>query len=86
MQVIDGLNSQPWNQEVGGRSEKKPSVVRERATTPLSYVVLTQDSYPIRRNRRHLEHVPATDSPTGAPPETGDNAIISTVTAVGIPR
>ena len=46
----------------------------------------TQDSFPIRRNRRHLEHVPATDSPTGASPERGHNAIISTVIAVGIPR
>ena len=31
-------------------------------------------------------NVPATDSPTGAPSERGDNPIIFTITAVGIPK
>ena len=38
--------------------QKKPAVFTERATTPRSYVVVTQDGNPIRRNRRHLVSLP----------------------------
>ena len=40
--------------------QKKPAVVTERDTTRRSYVVVTQDSNPIRRNRRHLVSLPQT--------------------------
>ena len=40
--------------------QKKPAVVTERDTTPRSYVVVTQDSNPILRNRRHLVSLPQT--------------------------
>ena len=39
---------------MGGGSAKNKTVVTERATTPRSYVVVTQDGNPIRRNGRHL--------------------------------
>ena len=38
--------------------QQKPKVVTERATTPRSYVVVTQDGNPIRRNGRHLVSLP----------------------------
>ena len=40
--------------------QKKPEVVTEKATKSRSYVVLTQDGNPIRRNRRHLVSLPRT--------------------------
>ena len=40
--------------------QKKPEVVTERATKSRSYVVVTQDGNPIRRNRRHLVSLPRT--------------------------
>ena len=40
--------------------QKKTANVTERATTPRSYVVVTQDGNPIRRNRRHLVSLPQT--------------------------
>lgn len=40
--------------------QKKPAVVTERATTPRSYVVVTQYDNLIQRNRRHLVSLPQT--------------------------
>ena len=40
--------------------QKKTAVVTDRATTPRSYVVVTQDGNPIGRNRRHLVSLPQT--------------------------
>ena len=52
-------------QKLGGHvwvvdQKKKTAVVTERATTHRSYVVVTQDGNPIRRNRRHLVSLPQT--------------------------
>ena len=40
--------------------QKKTAVVTERATTPRSYVVVTEDGTSIRRNRRPLVSLPQT--------------------------
>lgn len=67
---------------------QKKSAVTERAATPMSYVVVTQDGNPIRRNRRHLVFLPQTVQQARAPSwsQRGDKPIIFTITAVWIPR
>ena len=48
--------------------KKKPEVVTERASTPRSYVVVTQDGNPIPNPEKSSKSgVPGTDTETGAP-------------------
>lgn len=48
-----------------------PAVIIGDSATPRSYVIETEQGATLRRNRRHLQHVPVPDGDTPSPPSDG---------------